>query len=330
MEKAAAFLNVMYPDDDSQTSKESSYPKDFDSLPTIQMPAEPNSSEDPGSPDAPKTPESPEDFLRANKADLPLPGLTTFVADQIFGLDLDKKDEHLFLKAELDETDELQGELINKVRRMLTSHGYADPCAFTLHAYRRLAGFNGQMKTEDGMDLATPFAIAICLKDYVEITHEGKSHVLRSGQFSPMFHITEKQKPAGAKTTKKRPPKKTPEQKTKDLQRPYKEIKHFQGPSIKRDQTRVVLPGQNASGRIQGQTTIKPRDYLALVIWVFWDRYPMDLKEEQYNLDHLKTAMEEMRKNPPPGVSLEDLDDLEAKLMNPMRDPAEGADLMEL
>lgn len=191
---------------------------------------------------------------------LSLTSLAMITADEIFGDQIDKDDESLFLAAMIDETQPLQSELVAKLHTMFDMSGLVEPDRYSYQLFKRKAGFTARDKrlpksvTRDPKEEAEPdlselgqFCVAVCLREYQVVNFASEEHLLSQGMLSPVFEI-----------------KPHPEE---------KRAKPADRPSVPKNRTRVRLG--------QGKATIKSRKYMSILVWAFWDHNPV--KENNKN-----------------------------------------------
>lgn len=143
------------------------------------------------------------DFLSKAALDgLSLSALATITADEIFGEQIDKDDDQLFLAAMIDETQPLQSELVAKLGAMYDANGFLDPDRYSMQIFKRNAGFTPQderlaksvtrdpenTSKSDLYDLGQ-YCSAVCLKDFQVVVFGREEHVLSSGLISPVFEL---------------------------------------------------------------------------------------------------------------------------------------------
>ena len=165
-----------------------------------------------------------------------LPTLGTLVARELFGDSVDDTNETLFKGAFIDETEPLQAELMARVSALVEEQGLTEPDCGVIQIFRRKAG----LKTKKDEDHPGSYCAAVCMKDFQVIVAEKKEHILSAGMCSPLFKITDDDRP-----------------------------------SVPFNRTQIKL------GR--GQGTLKTRNYLSVLVWVYWKEYPE--KSEQMNVD---------------------------------------------
>jgi len=189
---------------------------------------------------------------------IPLSAIGALGADEIFGEKMDSKNESLFLTALVDETEPLQSELAARLSAMFEGNGFITPDRFVLQVFRRKGGFGGKefMNKQKSIKLGE-YTAAICLKDYQLVMFEQKEHLLKSGDISPFFQL--------AQTSKN----------------------YLQIPHVPRNRTKISLGS--------GRATLKPRDFLSILAWAFWDGYPINEKVPEQNSEHLSSLLDQLK-----------------------------------
>lgn len=179
--------------------------------------------------------------------------MAVLTVDEIFGKDIDSNKEDLFLNAILDDTQPLQSELIAKLEAMLDANGLVAPDRYSIQVFKRKAGYaSNNRKSDDDLAKLGQYCAAICLKDYQVIMYDRKEHILSFGMISPVFELKPHEKGKKAKPSPR--------------------------PSVPRNRTQIRIK--------QGKATIKPRNFLCILVWAFWDRQP--IKETKTKMDGSK------------------------------------------
>jgi hypothetical protein len=191
-----------------------------------------------------------------------LPAVAALAADEIFGKDIDSDKEDLFLNAILDDTQPLQSELMAKLEAMFDANGFMAPDRYSFQVFKRKAGYAPNNKTSDD-DLARlgQYCAAICLKDYQVVVYDRKEHILSSGMISPVFELKPHEE--------------------------GKKVKLSPRPSVPRNRTQIKIG--------QGKATIKPRNFLCILVWAFWDGHPIKVAETKMDGSNLQNVIDRLK-----------------------------------
>jgi hypothetical protein len=115
---------------------------------------------------------------------IPIESLGLIVADYVFGDQLDKTEEDLFLAHQLDETENLQADLINRVDVVYEQSNTVTPDAYLMHVYHRKAGF------KPPKDLPYKFCALFVLNGF-QAVRVGASHIQKvdQGKLTKIFEL---------------------------------------------------------------------------------------------------------------------------------------------
>lgn len=195
--------------------------------------------------------------------------LGTLAAEEIFGDQIDKNDESLFLAAILDETQPIQSELITRLIMIFDLHGLVEPDRYSYQIFKRKAGFSARDKrlpksiTRDPEDKSEvdllelgQYCAAICLKDFQIVKFGGQEYTLTEERLTPTFEIM----PHGKKSADR--------------------------PSVPFNRTQINLGN--------GKATLKPRHYLSVLVWAFWDGDPSKKNNVEMNTSSLQEIIDKM------------------------------------
>lgn len=201
---------------------------------------------------------------------LSLTVLGTLAADEIFGDQIDADNEALFLAAILDETQPIQSELAARLSTVFDMHGLMEPDRYSYQLFKRKAGYSGrdkrfpksptrdpEDKTEADLLELGQYCLAICLKDYQMVRFDGQEHILTAERLSPVFEL----RPHGKKPADR--------------------------PAVPSNRTQIKLGN--------GKATLKPRHYLSILVWAFWDGHPSKENNIEMNTSPLQEVIDKLK-----------------------------------
>lgn len=116
---------------------------------------------------------------------VPLPELGIMVMEEIFGKEIDRSNQNLFLAYILDETQPLQGELAARLGGIYESNGFRAPDIFSMQVMGRRAGLSGKIPDELGI-----YCSVMCLRDYQIIKFDDQTHFIGLEKISPVFDLS--------------------------------------------------------------------------------------------------------------------------------------------
>lgn len=226
---------------------------------------------------------------------VPTHTLLKITADEIFGDEIDKDGESLFLAKIVDETQPLQSELIARLSTLFDENGFNEPDRYSFQVFKRKAGFTVNDKrlpkcdsdsdSDSDPDLTDlgQYCVAVCLRDYQIVKFNNNEYLITANtvnSVTPVFELEPHPKGKKAKPSPR--------------------------PSVPKNRTQIKLG--------QGRATIKPRDYMSILIWAFWDANPIkeneiktDTSRLQGLVDKLKTTAGNCESHPTESVASEEI-----------------------
>lgn len=158
----------------------------------------------------------------------------------------------LFLAKEVDETFPAQAQLVSHLECLIEQKNFKSPDKVAIQILGRLAGYQGPQDNER----IGNWGMAFCLNQWQVFHQANQDFFVEAFNFSPLFE-----------------PRLTKE-------------KIFRWPSVKANKTKHVLQSRGS------RTFLKPKNYISIIIWMFWDDYPtVDTKKT--DLSPLETMLKE-------------------------------------